>query len=294
MKKYLLRKFLFLLLIVLAVPSLWAQIAYFQQRGRASVIAPSLGQGFFAFHPSLPMNTTVVISHVRSGRSAQVTITGRMASNPNSIVAISEDVSQALGLLEGDDVILMTIAREGPASWYGEDSRGRLTASGELYDPVYYTAAHPTLPFGTILIVTNRLNMYQAIVRVNDRVPYASARIIDVSRSAAEALDMIDAGTVPVTLEIWTPPPPPLVPASSNFREQGKAVVVTGDAMPYAGHPSLPIGQRINVMNARNGKIIGVVITGRYSAYDGIIALKLDILRALEWNFNDDVILTIP
>lgn len=102
--------------------------------------------------------------------------------------------------------------QEGIASWYGAEFAGRPTASGELFNPGQFTAAHPSLPFGTLLKVTNRHNNRQAVVRVNDRGPYVSARIIDVSQAAAEALDMISTGTAPVLVEIAegstvTPPP---------------------------------------------------------------------------------------
>jgi rare lipoprotein A len=94
-----------------------------------------------------------------------------------------------------------TFRQEGIASWYGAEFEGRPTASGELFDPSQLTAAHPSLPFGTILRVTNKHNNKQVTVRVNDRGPFVSARIIDLSRAAAEALDMISTGTAPVLVE---------------------------------------------------------------------------------------------
>jgi rare lipoprotein A len=94
-----------------------------------------------------------------------------------------------------------TFRQEGIASWYGAEFEGRPTASGELFDPSQLTAAHPSLPFGTILRVTNKHNHKQVTVRVNDRGPFVSARIIDLSRAAAEALDMISTGTAPVLVE---------------------------------------------------------------------------------------------
>lgn len=92
--------------------------------------------------------------------------------------------------------------RSGIASWYGPEFEGRPTASGERFDSSLLTAAHPTLPFGSILRVTNSQNGRKVDVRVNDRGPFVAARIIDVSRAAAEKLDMIVTGTAPVTLEL--------------------------------------------------------------------------------------------
>jgi rare lipoprotein A len=91
--------------------------------------------------------------------------------------------------------------QEGIASWYGIEFAGKLTASGEIFNPDDMTAAHPNLPFGTFLRVTNTHNGKQVIVRVNDRGPFAAARIIDLSEQAAERLDMIVTGTAPVIVE---------------------------------------------------------------------------------------------
>ena len=90
--------------------------------------------------------------------------------------------------------------QEGIASWYGREFEGRPTASGEIFDSSQFTAAHPSLPFGTMLTVTNQHNNRSVTVRVNDRGPFVPARIIDVSRAAAEQLDMIVTGTAPVTV----------------------------------------------------------------------------------------------
>jgi len=92
--------------------------------------------------------------------------------------------------------------QEGIASWYGEEFAGRPTASGEIFNPAMFTAAHPTLPFGTVLTVTNMQNQRQVTVRVNDRGPFVAARIIDLSRAAAEALGMAHYGVAPVIVEM--------------------------------------------------------------------------------------------
>jgi rare lipoprotein A len=91
--------------------------------------------------------------------------------------------------------------QEGIASWYGREYDGRPTASGEIYDSSQFTAAHPDLPFGTMLVITNQHNNKKVTVRVNDRGPFVAARVIDISRAAAEQLDMIATGTAPVTVE---------------------------------------------------------------------------------------------
>lgn len=91
---------------------------------------------------------------------------------------------------------------EGLASWYGGKFQGRLTSSGEVFDTNLFTAAHKTLPFGTLVRVTNLTNELSTIVRINDRGPFIEGRIIDLSRAAAKQIDMIGTGTARVSVEV--------------------------------------------------------------------------------------------
>jgi rare lipoprotein A len=90
---------------------------------------------------------------------------------------------------------------EGKASYYGARHHGRQTASGERFDQHALTAAHRSLPFGSRVRVTNLHNDKSVVVRINDRGPFVRGRIIDVSRQAAERLDMLRAGVVPVRVQ---------------------------------------------------------------------------------------------
>ncbi|MBN2716714.1 MAG: septal ring lytic transglycosylase RlpA family protein [Deltaproteobacteria bacterium] len=95
----------------------------------------------------------------------------------------------------------------GIAAYYADKFQGRKTASGEVYDKNQFTAAHKTLPFGTKVKVTNLSNMQTVIVRINDRGPFGDRkRIIDLSRAAAEQLDMIRQGIIEVEVEILEMP----------------------------------------------------------------------------------------
>jgi peptidoglycan lytic transglycosylase len=94
----------------------------------------------------------------------------------------------------------------GTASWYGEDFQGRQTASGEPYDMRDFTAAHPSLPLGTFVRVTNLRNRKAVVVRINDRGPVVDGRIIDVSYNAARALGFRERGLQKVRLDIYQPP----------------------------------------------------------------------------------------
>jgi rare lipoprotein A len=111
--------------------------------------------------------------------------------------------------------------QEGIASFYGKEFEGRFTASGEIFDASQLTAAHPSLPFGTMVVVTNLHNNKKVTVRINDRGPFVTARIIDVSRAAAEQLDMIITGTAPVIIESIDK-----IVVSSTVTETGKLTPV--------------------------------------------------------------------
>ncbi len=94
----------------------------------------------------------------------------------------------------------------GPASWYGEPHHGRRTASGETYDMHQLTAAHPTLPFGTRVLVRNLKNDRSVEVRINDRGPRVKGRIIDVSYAAAQKLGALSGGSFPAWVRVLSVP----------------------------------------------------------------------------------------
>lgn len=97
----------------------------------------------------------------------------------------------------------------GYATFYGARLAGRRTASGERFDPSAFTAAHRTLPLGTWIDVQRADTGARVVVRVNDRGPFGDQRrIVDLSRAAAEQLDMIRQGVVPVRLRTLGGPPP--------------------------------------------------------------------------------------
>ena len=91
---------------------------------------------------------------------------------------------------------------KGTACWYGKGYEGRPTASGEIFHATSFTAAHRSLPFGTIVLVKNLENGRTVKVRINDRGPLKGNRIIDLSRAAAEEIDLVRAGVAPVRIEV--------------------------------------------------------------------------------------------
>jgi rare lipoprotein A len=94
------------------------------------------------------------------------------------------------------------------ASWYGVPFNGRKASSGETFDMNQFVAAHRTLPFGSVVRVTNLNNGMHTEVRIIDRGPFVEGRTIDLSLAAAHAIDMVGTGVAPVRLELISSPSP--------------------------------------------------------------------------------------
>ena len=92
----------------------------------------------------------------------------------------------------------------GVGSWYGDEFAGRLTANGEIFDPAKVSAAHKTLPMPSVVRVTNLDNGKSLVVRINDRGPFVSGRIIDLSREAARLIGYKDSGIARVRVQVLT------------------------------------------------------------------------------------------
>lgn len=132
----------------------------------------------------------------------------------------------------------------GIASWYGPTFYGKRTANGEIYDGDKLTAAHKTLPMPVNVRVTNLENGKSIVVRVNDRGPYARGRIIDLSRRAAELLDMVRSGTARVRVTYLdradlgngapAPITPPEIANALPAAPSGKVASSALDAVPGA------------------------------------------------------------
>ena len=116
----------------------------------------------------------------------------------------------------------------GIASWYGPKFNGRMTASGERYDMNAFTAAHPSLPFGTRIGVRNTRTGREVVVRVNDRGPYSRNRILDLSYAAAREVGVVGPGTasVEVYLVPATGAPPRFTVQVGAFSETDKAAAL--------------------------------------------------------------------
>lgn len=163
-------------------------------------------------------------------------------------------------------------ALHGVASWYGEEFAGRTTANGEIFDPAQLTAAHRTLPFGTVLDITNPKTRQTVRVRVNDRGPFIGGRIIDLSYGAAQRIGLIEPGIGEVDIKlvrIGSGEREPPVPFEATVAEAPKVVPIVpappaSDAPKVDVVPQEVVVDRIEVQTQRGG-----VVTRTQVAADG-------------------------
>lgn len=136
--------------------------------------------------------------------------------------------------------------QKGLASWYGKDFHGKKTANGEVYDMYAMTAAHKTLPLGTWVRVENKVNDKKVTLRINDRGPFVAGRIIDLSYTAAQKLDIVGPGTAPVQVIALGAPGP-------NEPDDDPSTFIPVDY--YSGNFVIQIGAFKQRENAENLKL---------------------------------------
>jgi rare lipoprotein A len=161
------------------------------------------------------------------------------------------------------------VLEQGEASWYGPGFHGRTTANGETYNQNELTAAHRTLPFNTVVRVTNLDNGKSVNVRINDRGPYARGRIIDLSKEAARRIDMVDSGIAPVRLVLVRSEEPIRTRGPGNIRQEEFTIQLAAyhhrrDAEAYSGQ--IP---RSRIATGQvEGRTVYRVFYGRYRSPD--------------------------
>jgi rare lipoprotein A len=112
--------------------------------------------------------------------------------------------------------------QKGVASYYADDFHGKKTANGEKFDMNMLTAAHPRIRFNTMLRVTNTENGKMVTVRINDRGPYVGGRILDLSRAAAQKIDMVKNGTATITAEVISTETVPTIEEIAKRKQENK------------------------------------------------------------------------
>jgi rare lipoprotein A len=140
-------------------------------------------------------------------------------------------VSACSSLPKGELSLDLGIKDRGVASWYGKEFHGKLTANGEVFDMTAYTAAHRKLPLGSIVRVINLENGKFVQVRITDRGPYVLGRMLDLSHAAARELEMVEAGTTAVQVEVMGGHQP-VAPVPSR-----KIFAVAGMLLSKEAHP---------------------------------------------------------
>jgi rare lipoprotein A len=144
------------------------------------------------------------VGAVDTGENAGAPSRPDRASDPRAKAprSVSSGAAKHGGATATPNPVLSAYTEEGIASWYGIPFHGRRASNGEVYDMNKLTAAHRTLPFETVVRVTNLSNGKATVVRITDRGPFVDNRIIDLSMAAAREIDSVGAGVVPVRLEI--------------------------------------------------------------------------------------------
>ena len=188
--------------------------------------------------------TTVPLSpstspHASPPSSVPVRPVGKGTAKPETSYSIA-DPTPVSGLLADDnDLLGGEAAKElerGQASWYGPGFHGRRTASGERYDMYALTAAHKTLPFGTLVRVRSLVTGREVEVRINDRGPFSAGRVIDVSQAAAAALGMLGMGVKDVQLLV----PESIEPVAQTLPTPRKNGRQTARPKPRRASPGRP------------------------------------------------------
>ena len=144
----------------------------------------------------------------------------------------------------------------GIASWYGAPFNGRIASSGEVYDMNQPVAAHRTLPFGSIVRVTNMTNGRHTDVRIIDRGPFVGGRVIDLSRAAARDIGMLGPGTARVRIELLSAP----APLAGDFTVQISAFEHRQDAERLRGRLAARYTVFIQEFDSPAGHFFGVTV----------------------------------
>ena len=191
------------------------------------------------------------------------------------VFAIATVVVLSYGCATSRPVVKESEILKGIASWYGEEFAGRTTANGEIFDPSQLTAAHRTMPFGTLLEVRNPATAQMVLVRINDRGPYVGNRVIDLSYAAAKQIGLIEPGVGNVEIKVLKvgsgerEPPAPFdvtiaeAPAT-RARSAGDPPEVAFPLPGSAPAPSGDVVERVDVEVERAG-----VVTRRQVSADG-------------------------
>ncbi len=149
----------------------------------------------------------------------------RLLSSTSSAIILCLSLGACSWVPKGDGQLDVGIKDRGVASWYGEQFHGRQAANGELFDMEALTAAHRTIPLGSVVRVVNLTNGKHLYVRITDRGPYEKGRILDLSHGAAVRLGMEHGGLTHVQIEIVGERRPELMFLSEKFSDRAASLL---------------------------------------------------------------------
>jgi len=158
-------------------------------------------------------------------------------------IAVCASLGACSWIPKGESGLDVGIKDRGMASWYGEQFHGKLAANGEIFDMSALTAAHRTLPLGSMIRVVNLQNGKHVRVRINDRGPYVNGRILDLSYAAAARIGMVQGGVSVIQLEVIGDHRPDFVLAAEESKPTAPSLLTVhrldGPAVGLAVQPSL-------------------------------------------------------
>jgi rare lipoprotein A len=192
----------------------------------------------------------------------------RFANNRYTVQGVAYVPMRSLGAFK----------QQGVASWYGKKFHGQRTSSGEIYDMYGMTAAHTTLPIPSYAKVTNLRNGRWVVVRVNDRGPFHSERVIDLSYAAAHKLGYIEAGSTRVEVELIQAEDMPRYAR----RPVTAAIASAADKPPPAAAPISIVSSAQAAESAADANPVYVQL-GAFSAPENAEGLRARIARELAW-----------
>jgi len=148
----------------------------------------------------MPKTHDIAVTRLPHRQARLLVVAAAMLLLPGGLVRAESQATAGLaGAIERG---VVNLVQEGVISWYGAAFHDRKTASGELFDSAALTMAHPSLPFGTRVRVTNLRNGRSVVVRVNDRGPFVGTRIADLSQAAASEIGMMQRGVARARIEV--------------------------------------------------------------------------------------------
>lgn len=157
--------------------------------------------------------------------------------------------------------------QSGKASWYGTTAHGKLTASGDIFRMTDFSAAHKTLPFGTVIRVHNQKTGRHVLVRINDRGPFAKGRVVDLSKRAARNLRMIQSGVASVVFEAVSDTKGRPLSEGNAFYIRLMDVSTLHEAFKYASQLEEKLTVKVSTFFAQSPGKLFSLCTGPYSTF---------------------------